>query len=76
MVDEYLGVSDYPNVYALGDNAHFRGEDEQPLAPTSQVAVQQAPLLARNLIARLEGRPQQPFHYHHRGDLVCIDVSQ
>ncbi len=72
MVDGYLNVPSYPNVYAVGDNAHFRAEDGQPLAPTSQVAVQQAPLLARNLLARLEGGAQQPFRYHHRGDLVCV----
>ncbi len=72
VVDEYLNVPGHPQIYALGDNAACPGEGGQPLAPTAQVAVQQAPLLARNFVASLEGQPQEPFKFHYRGDLVSI----
>lgn len=72
VVDRHLNVPGHPGVYALGDNALCPGEDGQPLGQTAQVAVQQAPLLARNLLALREGRPAQPFKYHYRGDLVSM----
>mgnify|MGYP005847037987 CR=1 FL=1 len=70
-VDQFNAVPGYPGVYAIGDNAHFV-ENGQPLAPTAQVAVQQGPALARNLVAQAEGRPMKPFKFHYRGDLVSI----
>lgn len=71
-VDEYNRVLGQENVYAIGDVAHFIGEDGVPLAQTAQVAVQQGPALARNLIASWEGKLMRPFRFHYRGDLVSI----
>jgi NADH dehydrogenase len=70
-VDEFNAVPDCPGVYAIGDNAHFV-EDGEPLSSTAQVAVQQGPALARNLVAQAEERPMKPFKFHYRGDLVAI----
>ena len=71
-VDQYMQVPGYPGVFAIGDNAHFVGQDGEPLDPTAQVAVQQGPALARNLVARFQGKPMQPFRFHYRGELVTI----
>jgi NADH:ubiquinone reductase (H+-translocating) len=71
-VDEFMRVPGYDGVYAIGDDAHQIGEDGEPLSPTAQVAVQQGPALARNLVAEWEGRPLKPFKFHYRGDLVSI----
>lgn len=55
LVDEYLRAIDYPNVYILGDNALAvsRG-NEQAAAPTAQNAVQQAAIVADNIIAEAQ----------------------
>lgn len=52
LVDEFLRAADYPNVYIVGDNALAvsRGS-ERAVAPTAQNAVQQAHLVADNIVA-------------------------
>jgi NADH:ubiquinone reductase (H+-translocating) len=71
-VDECHRVPGIPDVFCVGDAAHFVGDDGQPLATTAQTAVQQGPNLARNLVRESLGQPMKPYHYHHRGDLVGI----
>lgn len=71
--DKLFQVPGHPDVYALGDNAHVPDEaGTAPLATTAQVAVQEGPALARNLIAKWEGREMTPFKFWYRGDLVSI----
>lgn len=73
LVNEYLQLQDHPEVYAIGDCAHFVDQSSsQPLPPTAQVAVQQAASLAPNLARRLRGENPLPFRYHHQGDLVSL----
>ncbi|MGI6209067.1 MAG: NAD(P)/FAD-dependent oxidoreductase [Anaerolineae bacterium] len=72
IVDRLFQVPGKPDVYSVGDCAHCPDENGQPLATTAQVAVQQGPALARNLIASWEGREMTPFKFWYRGDLVSI----
>ena len=71
-VDKFHRVPGLDGVYAIGDAAHFIGEDGQPLGTTAQTAVQQGPNLARNLIKQSLGQAPTPYKYHYRGDLVSI----
>ncbi|MHB0877073.1 MAG: NAD(P)/FAD-dependent oxidoreductase [Anaerolineae bacterium] len=71
-VDEFHRVPGLDGVYAVGDAAHFVGDDGQPLGTTAQTAVQQGPNLGRNLVRESLGQPPKPYHYHYRGDLVSI----
>ena len=50
-----------------------RGEqDGKPLPATAQHAIREGPRAARNLLAALDGRPQQPFGYGQLGMLVSV----
>ena len=72
VVDETLRSGD-ERIFALGDCAH--GLDPatgKPLPATSQVAQQQAKLLARSLMGVLDGRPPLAFQYRDRGMLVSL----
>lgn len=72
-VNQHLALADYPDVYALGDCAHFDDPTTgEPLPPTAQVAVQAAKAVATNLARRLRGQPPHPFRYRHQGDLVSL----
>lgn len=52
-----LQVEGHPHVFALGDNAAQHDPYHQGLVPpTAQVAVWQAPFLARNIACALQGR--------------------
>ena len=66
-----LQVPDRPEVYAVGDLAHFL-VNGHPLPMVAQVAIQQGRAAARNILRQEQGHEPQPFHYHDRGMLAVI----
>ena len=70
IVDEYLSLSNYPEVYVLGDNAAV---ENQKLWTTAQVALQQSETVAHNIYARTKlFKYSKKFKYFHQGALVTI----
>jgi NADH dehydrogenase len=62
-------------VYAIGDCAvipNVEDPDGRAHAPTAQNAVREAKTLADNILARIDGREQQPFRYTPLGQLASI----
>ncbi len=60
-------------VFALGDCASLTvAGHERPLAPTAQVATQQAEHLSRHLPGWLAGKPIPDFAFHDFGSLVSL----
>lgn len=73
IVDGNLRASGDPAVFALGDCSSYTPEGaERPLAPTAQVAHQQAQYLIENLEALLAGRPAPVYRYRDMGALVSL----
>lgn len=63
------------DVWAIGDCAvipNVDARDGRPHAPTAQNAVREAKTLADNILARIDGRRQRPFHYQPLGQLASI----
>lgn len=62
------------SVFALGDCAAcpVAGQDGKNVPPRAQAAHQQAKVLARNLMLRIEGKPLQHFVYKDYGTLVSL----
>jgi NADH dehydrogenase len=75
-VDEYLRVEGHPNVWAIGDCAAVPDvraeEDGEIVPPTAQAAVQQGHVVARNVLAVIDGREDglEKFEYRPLGQLV------
>ena len=68
-----LRAEGFDNVFALGDAAFLVDERTgRPLPPLGQVAFQQGPHVARNLIRLLSGRETKPFRYFNFGSLVSV----
>ena len=72
-VDAYNRVLSYQHIFALGDVAAMI-DDQHPkgypmLAP---VAMQQAELLARNLMRDKKGEPWEAFRYLDKGTLATV----
>lgn len=68
-----LNVEGRRDVWALGDCALVvQGPDGSISPPTAQFAVRQARLLARNLLAVLQGRGAEPFRYRPRGMMAAV----
>lgn len=72
VVNEYLETS-VRGVYALGDVAAVPDlEHSGACPPTAQYAMRQARFVARNILAGLHGRPQQPFVFRGLGQLASL----
>lgn len=71
-VEPDLSVPGHPNLFVLGDLAHFAHGLDRPLPGLAPVAMQQGNYVAKLIRARLENRPIQPFHYIDRGTMATI----
>lgn len=73
-----LSVADLESVWAIGDCALIRNDDPRASAvaapvfapPTAQFAVAEARALAKNIAARIAGRPTVAFHYTSKGSMA------
>jgi NADH dehydrogenase len=74
-VNEHLTLSDYPEVYILGDSSAYEHPRLGPLPPTAAVAVQQGPWAARDVSLRVRNVPEKkrpPFSFYDRGHVVSL----
>jgi len=72
-VTEHLAVADWPGVWALGDCAlvpDIKTGSFHP--PTAQHALRQGKLLARNVLATIDGAKTKPFVFSSLGQLAAI----
>jgi NADH:ubiquinone reductase (H+-translocating) len=75
-VDEYLRVEGHDNVWAIGDCAAVQDvraeQDGKIVPPTAQAAVQEGHVVARNILATIDGRQDgmKRFEYRPIGQLV------
>jgi len=66
-----LTVPDRPDVYVIGDLAHFE-QDGQLLPGVAQVAMQQGAHAVENILRRFGNQPVRDFRYHDLGNLATI----
>jgi NADH dehydrogenase len=71
LVDSAFRASGRDDVVSFGDAAYFEHEG-RPLAQLAQVAVLQAPAVARNLARAARGDPWLPYRYKGKGDLIAL----
>jgi NADH dehydrogenase len=62
---------EHPEVYVIGDAAHFE-DGGRPLPMVAPVAIQMGKHAARNIRHALRGETLQPFHYRDQGTLATI----
>jgi NADH:ubiquinone reductase (H+-translocating) len=69
-----LSLSGHPEVFVVGDAGQVPwGPDRGDLCPqVAQVAIQSGRHAARQITARLAGRPTAPFRYHDKGMMATI----
>lgn len=66
-----LQLRSHPDLFVIGDLAAPDGL-EGPLPSSAQVAFQQAPLLAANLLRSLADEPLQPFQWNDLGEMLSL----
>jgi NADH dehydrogenase len=72
LVDGSLALPGYPDIYAIGDMAHFAAPDGKPLPGIAPVAMQQGRYVARQIQAKLAGKSLPAFAYRDKGSLAVI----
>ncbi|SDG47279.1 NAD(P)/FAD-dependent oxidoreductase [Epilithonimonas hungarica] len=74
LVDAYNEVLGTKNVYAIGDTALMTSDPKFPEGhpQLAQVAIQQAKLLAKNMIAKMKGKAPIQFEYNDKGSMAII----
>ncbi len=66
-----------PDVFAIGDIAHFVPEGETEALPgLAPVAMQQGQHVARQIRRTIDGQPREPFRYNDRGTMATIGRSR
>lgn len=72
IVNEHLQLPNHPEVYAIGDMAHFL-QDGRPLATIAPVATQQAVVCVDNIMSTIQGSgAMKGFHYEDVGSMATI----
>ena len=72
-VDSFNRVSEYQNVFAIGDIS-LQTEEKYPMGhpQVAQVAIQQAQLLAENLVRMKDNKPMKEFRYKDLGTMATV----
>jgi NADH:quinone reductase (non-electrogenic) len=71
VVDEQFRVGGRDDLLSFGDAA-LVVHDGKPLAQLAQVAVIQAPFVARNVAHLLRGEALEPYRHREKGDLIAL----
>jgi NADH dehydrogenase len=72
IVEPDLTIPGHPEIFVLGDLAHYAHQGGQPLPAVAPVAIQEGQYVARLVRARLRGGRLPAFRYRDRGNLAVI----
>jgi NADH dehydrogenase len=76
VVEATMRCPSHPEVWALGDCAMIPAPGGQPYPNLAQHALREAKVLARNLVAALDGKPPEPFVYDTLGMMGSLGHSK
>lgn len=76
MVEPDFSVPNFPNIFVIGDLAHYAHQGERPLPGVAPVAMQSGQYVARLISDRVRNRPTPAFSYTDSGSLAIIGHSQ
>lgn len=71
LVDDFLNPPEHPELFVLGDLAHFE-QDGRQVPGVAQPAMQMGDHAAREIAADLAGKPRTGFRYFDKGDMATI----
>ena len=71
-VEDDLSVKGYPNVFVIGDAAHSKDSDGEPLPALAPVALQQGKYVGTKIKDMVAGEKTKPFSYTDKGSMATI----
>ncbi len=72
IVNKDLTVPGYPNIYVLGDSAHFKDKEGEPLPALASVAGQQGEFVGRLLTTHNTTSKDHVFKYIDKGQMATV----
>ncbi len=72
VVDEYLRAKGHEDIFVAGDMACTTDQAGAPQPPTAHIAMVQGDLVARNLIATIDGGDLGKYRYERVGEIVTL----
>ena len=72
MVRDDLTLPGHPEIFVIGDLAHFAHQTGEPLPGVAQVAMQGGTYAGRLISHRLNDKTLPPFHYRDKGTMAVI----
>jgi NADH dehydrogenase len=72
IVDRFMRVKGLENVWAIGDCADIKDPQGRSYPQTAQHALRQGKLLAKNIVAAVNGEQLKEFHYRSAGMFVAL----
>lgn len=71
-----FSLAGHPEIFVIGDLAHYAQEDSSLLPGVAPAAIQAGRYVARVIVARLRGKTPPVFRYHNHGSLATIGRSK
>ena len=71
-VNPDLTVSDYDNIFAVGDLAYVEQNNGSPVPGLAPAAIQEGRLTAKNILRKMAGENLIPFAYRDKGSMATI----
>jgi NADH dehydrogenase len=75
-VDEHLRIPGHDDVFVIGDCSIVMNEEGRPYPPTAQMAIQQADVLAHNLVSSIRGSALKTFKYESKGTVASLGKNE
>lgn len=76
IVESDLSIKDHPNIFVIGDLAHFAHQGDRPLPGVAPVAMQQGEYVARLINKRCKGQSIPPFKYFDFGSMAVVGQNK
>lgn len=73
LVNDFMQVQEFPNVFAAGDVAAYTNpKTQKPAAGVAQVAEEEGSVAGENVARLIEGKELAKYHYRHWGYIVPL----
>lgn len=72
IVSKKLSIEGFPNLFVIGDQAHFEEADGNVLPGLAPVAIQMGSHCAKNIIKLIKNETAQDFKYTDKGQMATI----
>lgn len=76
IVDPDLSIPGHPEVFVIGDAAHAKGKDGNPLPGIAPTAIQQGKYVAKLIKKQLAKEDRSPFKYLDKGSMATIGTKK